>query len=308
MSAIVADAQQSVLSTSPGKKKANQIFTDPDSLTIFQLIDSLAKTTIIAETGSCLVTRIGYSSNVLSINSGFAVNQFALSPGLTYYHKSGLYVDAATYWSQEFSPSVFLSIPSLGYLKSIKKWTVNLEYSHYFYTYNRGDYDSPYTNAAAVSNFFDVKPFLFRIDYDFYFGQKIGHRIMPAVSLNLKKKNWLGLRQIFFYPTLGALFGNDYWQDYRLYPNPAERYKNNLPLYYLKDFNEFGTLNYFVSVPLSISVKDWSLQANYTYNFIQNLPGETLTSTNYGFLSFSIIRYFNFKNGNSLIDFYKLPK
>ncbi|MBS1486285.1 MAG: hypothetical protein JST43_01755 [Bacteroidetes bacterium] len=306
VSVIAAHAQQAA--TSPQTKKEKAAFTDPDSLSIFELIDSLINTPITGETGSSIVARLGYNSNIMSVNSGFAVNQFGLSPGVTYYHKSGLYVDAATYWSAEYSPSIFLSIPSLGYMKSIKKWTFNLEYSRYLYSYSSKGYGSPYTNSVSSSNFFDVKPFLFRLDYGFYFGDKNGHRIIPAISLNLKKKNWLGLSQMYFYPTFSAMFGNDYWQDYRLFSNPTVRFKEGKPLFYLKNFSEFGILDYYVSVPLTISLKDWSFQANYTYNFVQSLPGETLYSTNYGFLSFSIIKYFNFKTSNSLIDFYKLPK
>ncbi|MBS1952248.1 MAG: hypothetical protein OJF59_002875 [Cytophagales bacterium] len=287
---------------------SNQHFSETDSLSIFQLIDSLLKIPEVGETGSSLVTRLGYNSNVLSLNSGIAANQFSLSPGITYYHNSGLYLDATTYWSQEYNPSVFLSIPSFGYLKSVKKWTLNLEYSHFFYTYNSDGYGSPFTNSISSSNFFNVKPFLFRLDYSFYFGQMDGHRITPAISLNLKKKNWLGISQIFFYPTFAVQLGNDSWQDYKLYPNPVLRYLKGMPLYYLKNYNEFGVLNYYVSVPLSLSIHSWTFQANYTYNFIQSLPGETLTFTNYGSLSFNVIRYFNFKIKNSAIDFYKLPK
>jgi len=74
------------------------------------------------------------------------------------------------------------------------------------------------------------------------------------------------------------------------------------------NYNEFGVLNYSVSLPLSISLSNWTFLLGYTYNFPQSLPNEELALTNSGYLSFSLIRYFNFKSYLSLIDFYKFSK
>jgi len=126
-------------------------------------------------------------------------------------------LDATAYWSQEYSPSLYLTVPH-WFLKSVKKWTVNLEYSHYFYSFSDSTYNSPYTNTVSLSNFFDVKPFLFRLDYSLYFGEKTVNRIAPAVILNLEKKNWLGMKRVLLYPTFSALFGNESWQNSQYIP------------------------------------------------------------------------------------------
>jgi len=298
------------------KKQNSSVLSFDDSLSIFNLIDSLVEYPELLEGGSSLVARLGYNSNITSANLSIGLNQFGLSPGLTYYHKSGLYADATAYWSQEYSPSLYLTVPSLGFLKSIKKWTLNLEYSHYFYTFSDSTYHSPYTNTASLNNFFEVKPFLFRLDYALYFGDKTVHRIMPAIMLNLEKKNWLGLKRVLLYPTFSVLFGNESWQTSQYLPYttiPSEikyRIFHHLPLLYLQtsNYNEIGVLNYSVSLPLSISISNWTFLTSYTYNFPQALPNEDLALTNGGYLSFSVIRYFNFKSHSSLIDFYKLSK
>jgi hypothetical protein len=298
------------------KKQSASALSFDDSLSIFSLIDSLVQYPELLEGGSCLVARLGYNSNITASNLTLGLDQFGLSPGISYYHKSGLYLDATVYWSQQYSPSLYLTVPSLGFLKSIKKWTLNFEYSHYFYSFSDSTFSTPYTNTMNLSNFFDVKPFLFRLDYSLYFGEKSANRIMPAVMLNIEKKNWLGIKRLLIYPTFNVLFGNEPWQNSQYIPYttvPAEirdRIKNKLPLFYLQtnNYNEFGVLNYSVSLPISISLKDWTFLLGYTYNFPQALPNEQLALTNSGYLSFSVIRYFNFKSHSSLIDFYKFSK
>jgi len=308
-------SSQSIDSTNL-KKQNLAVLGFEDSLSIFNLIDSLVQYPELLEGGSSLVARLGYNSNITAANLSIGLDQFGLSPGLTYYHKSGLYLDATAYWSQEYSPNLYLTVPSLGFLKTIKKWTVNLEYSHYFYSFSDSTYNSPYTNTASFSNFVEVKPFLFRLDYSLYFGDKAANRLMPGVMVNLEKKNWLGMKRVLLYPTFSVLFGNESWQNSQYLPYttvPSEirdRIKNKLPLLYLQtnNYSEFGVLNYSVSLPLSISLNNWTFLASYTYNFPQALPNEQLALTNSGYLSFSVIRYFNFKSNSSLIDFYKLPK
>ncbi|MBS1508978.1 MAG: hypothetical protein JSS79_20235 [Bacteroidetes bacterium] len=264
------------------------------------------------EVGSSLVVRTGYNSNITSANESLNLSQFGLSGGLSYFHKSGLYLDGTAYWSQEYSPSLYLTIGSAGYLKTIKKWTFNLEYSRFFYSFSDSTYSAPYTNTLGLSNYFNLKPFLFRLDYALYFGDKTANRIMPGVMINLEKRNWLGMSRFLVYPSFNVLLGNESWQIYQPYSTRLidiiYRVRHNLPLYYLEDNNKFGVLNYSMSLPVSISLKNWTFLLSYTYNFPQALPGEQISVANSGNLSFSLIRYFNFKSKSGLIDFYKLPK
>ncbi|HLZ17088.1 MAG TPA: hypothetical protein VKQ08_08605 [Cyclobacteriaceae bacterium] len=297
-------------------KPENSALAFDDSLSIFNLIDSLVRFPGLFEAGSSLVARLGYNSNVNSTNQSLGLSQFGLSPGVSYYHKSGFYLDATAYWSQEYAPSLYLTVGSAGYLKTIKKWTLNLEYSRYFYTLSDSTYYSPYTNVLALSNFLEVRPLLFRLDYSLYFGEKTAHRIMPTVMLNLEKTNWLGFKRVLLYPSFSVLLGNESWQNIYYIPYSTRlldltfRLRNHLPLsrQAIENNNEFGILNYSVSMPLSVSLKNWTFLLSYTYNFPQPLSGEQLGLTRSGYLSFSLIRYINFKSHSSLIDFYKLSK
>ncbi len=286
-------------------------------LSLFHLVDSLMEMPIEdLELGSTLVGRLGYNSNIVATSRTLGFNQFGISPGISYYHKTGMYLDATAYWSQEYSPNLYLTIPSIGYIKTVKKWTFNFEYSRYIYSFSDSTYDLPYTNTLGLSNFFEAKPFLFRLDYSLYFGEKTVHRVMPAIMLNLEKRNWKGFKRILIYPTFNVLLGNETWQISQHVPN----FKNlveyfylrnhGLPLYSLQtiNYNKFGALNYSLSLPLSVAYKNWNFLLNYTYNFQQVLPDEPIVVTNSGYLSFNIIRYFNFKSNSVLTDLLKMTK
>lgn len=132
---------------------------------------------------------------------------------------------------------------------------------------------------------------------------------------NLEKRNWHGIRRILLYPTLNVLLGNEKWQVTEYFmtvpPNKANIPINEgKPLFrsQTNNYNEFGALNYSVSLPLSINYKDWGFLLSYVYNFQRVLPNEPISVTNSGYLSFSVTRYFNFKSNSVLTDLMKLTK
>lgn len=283
----------------------NQVFSAEDSLEIFDLIDSLLladPSLLNIEEKSQLAVRLGYNSNITSDNRTFNIAQFGLAPGLSYYHKSGAYVDATTYWSNSYSPSFYLTVTSAGYLHTFSKhYSLLAEYSHYFYNQPSDSTVSvPYTNNVGVSNYFEFKPVMVRFDYYLYFGERSAHRLMPSVGLNLVKRNWLGFDRVMFFPAFSVLFGSEQITTYGLYPNTLLRvlwnrtHVRKVPLYYENTQEEFGVMNYGFTIPLSFTKKNWSFLISYAYNIPKALPGETLSLENTGYLSFSITRYIRF--------------
>lgn len=279
----------------------NTVFTHQDSLDIFELIDSLLKLEPL-KLKSMMAVRLGYNSNILADNRNFDISQFGLAPGVSYYHKTGLYADYTAYWSQEYNPNFYLSVASGGYLHSFsKKYSLLAEYSHYFYNQPSDSTVSiPYSNNIGLSNYLELKPLVLRLDYYLYFGDKVGHRIMPSIGLNFVKRKWLGFDRVSFYPNVSILLGTEQITTLEFYPNLLLRYLYNrnhtpkLPLTYEKNTTAFGVMNYGVTLPVSFSVKNWSLLLSYNYNVPKALPGEDLSLQNSGFLSFSITRYFDF--------------
>ncbi|HZY81051.1 MAG TPA: hypothetical protein VFE50_16120 [Cyclobacteriaceae bacterium] len=275
----------------------DSILNSADSLSILDLIDSVLLAT--EPLGSQLAVRVGYNNNIVG-NGSSSVRQFGLNAGASYYHKTGAYLDVSGYYTNQYEPAYYLTIGAIGYLTSIKKyWSLLVEYDHYFYTPVKGDEDvyTPYTNNIYLSNYFKVKKFVFRFDYNFYFGELLSHRLAPSVGLNLTKKKWLGVDRISFLPTVGLWYGSETIQEY--VPNYTTRLQRAMllaqrkPLFSLKDRTVWGIMNYVVSIPVSVMYKDWSLMASYNLNFQKGLPGEGVETYRTGYAGLSITRYFD---------------
>jgi hypothetical protein len=281
----------------------DSLIDSKDTLSIFKLLDSLIQFPINSF-HSQMAVRLGYNSNVVTTSRTIGFNQFGLSPGISYYHKTGLYADASTYWSQQYAPQFYLTVLSAGYMKTVSNhWSFLAEYSHYFYSASNTNSDNTYTNNIGASNYFTIKPVTFRLDYYFYFGEQHAHRIMPGIFVTLEKRKWFNLDRVVFFPSFNVLFGSEnVVSDYQFYPDFLQRYQQNLslppnaqlPLFYPVTKNVFGVMNYSFVAPLSITRKKWNYLISYTYNIPKSLPYEDLNLKSGGYLSFSITRYIGF--------------
>lgn len=276
----------------------DSLLAQKDSTSILALLDSLINLPSPSIKSQMLV-RLGYNSNVVSASRTLGFNQFGLAPGLSYYHKSGLYADVTAYWSPEYDPNYYLTVASLGYLNSPTAWwSFMAEYNRYMYSQTKEDTYIAYKNSLGVSNFFDVKPVTFRFDYQYFFGDKKAHRISPSVMLTLEKKNIGKISRISFFPTISVLFGSEQITEMVPYTRSligiVYRIRNGLPLYYEDQRTEFGALNYSFSAPISITIQKWTFMLSYTYNIPKALPGETIDMVNSGYLSASVTRRITF--------------
>ena len=297
----VVNGQQAdsiLLKSDPYISELDSMMERGDTLGLFSLIDSVMNMEAPA-IKSQLITRLGYNSNVVSASRTLGFNQFGMAPGVSYYHKSGMYADVTGYWSNEYSPNYYLTVASAGYMNSPTKWwSFMAEYNRYLYSDVSEDIYIAYKNNVGVSNFFDVKPFTFRLDYQYYFGDKQAHRINPSVMLNIEKRNLGKINRITFFPTVSLLTGSEQITEYKPYAQTlAEaiiRLRRGLPQFYEETQTKFGILNYSFVAPLSINIKDWFFILSYTYNIPKSLPGETITLVNSGYISASISRRIKF--------------
>ena len=85
--------------------------TFEDSLSVFDLIDSLLQHADLG--GSQMAVRLAYNSNVMSTGRTLGIENFGLSPGISYYHKSGFYADVSGYWSKDLDPAYYGCIVGL---------------------------------------------------------------------------------------------------------------------------------------------------------------------------------------------------
>lgn len=278
----------------------DSLLTFSDSLAIFRLIDSLMS--LEEEDASILAFRLGYNSNILDAGRTLGITQFGLSPGITYYHKSGLYADVTAYWSRDFEPNLYLTTLSAGYLHTVgNSFSVLAAFDHFFYHYD-DDYFIPYSNAASMSAMLDLKPVSLRLDYSFYFGDAHAHRILPGISGNFRKRDFLGFDRITFYPAVYVLFGDEQITEIEIIrPSSINEALTNFQKYgdrfgyRITERRVFGIMNYAFSAPLNFTIDPWLFNITYTYNIPRALADEPLTLSNSGFLSASVVFNLEFK-------------
>ncbi len=301
---IYSTANAQVADSSYFTSKINEELTSTDSLHIFLMLDSLMQAADFPklESESQLGLRTGYNSNITATGRPFAFGNYGLSGGLTYLHKSGLFGDVSSYYSNQYKPSLFLTTTTVGYLLSTKKnLSLSTEYSHYFYNLTDTAYVA-YTNSAGMTGFFNKKYFNLRLDYTLYFGSKTGHRLNPSIGLTFRKNNILGSSRLLFYPMISVLLGVETISTYKAYTTNRlqiiYRIRHGLPLFYEQKKNVSGIMNYSLTLPVSITFKTWILAISYTYNIPKSLAGETLTLTSGGYFAGSVTKYLNFKGKN----------
>src|SRR5688572_23946502 len=273
------DADSLVLS------QVDDILSFEDSLSIFNLIDSLFQNGEIEV--SQFGVRLAYNSNVLSAGRTLGIENFGLSAGLTYYHKTGFYGDLSGYWSKDFDPKYYLTIASVGYIYSFPKvFSIMAGYDRYFYNMQSDDEYIPYKNTLSVTPMLEVKPFMLTVNYSFYFGDSYANRIMPGFSLVLEKRKLLKIDKVSLSPAVYMLMGDETITDAQ-FVFTRKLFGWTYHIEYT-DRRVFGIMNYAFTVPLSVTHKNWSFMFSYTYNIPKALPGEPLTISESSYLSGSI--------------------
>jgi len=269
--------------------QVEDILSFEDSLSIFNLIDSLFQNAEVES--SQFGIRLAYNSNVLSAGRTLGIENFGLSSGLSYYHKSGFYGDLSGFWSKDFDPKYYLTIASVGYMYSFPKvFSIMAGYDRYFYNMQSEDEYIPYKNTLTVTPLFEVKPFMLAINYSYYFGDAYANRIMPSFALVLEKRKFLKIDKVILSPTFYMLMGDETLTDLEIDGPSLRNYIKYGTWFRITEINKrvFGIMNYAFSVPLSVTHNNWSFMFSYTYNIPKALPGEPLTISESSYLSGSI--------------------
>ncbi len=329
-----------------------------DSLSIFNLIESVMA--LEATTTSELNLHFSFTSSVTSAGRDFDINQQGISPGISYYHKTGLYADISGYWNSNIEPNYNPTILSLGYLTTIdSKWSYSLDFERWFFN-PKDSSENPLTNSFGGSLTYDIDFLNIGIDYSLLVGRETSHRFIGTIGSTIKVGKWWVFDEIKLFPTGTILFGNnDITQliinervfsqanaeriaDIITFEDLNTRQKSLLGLIILEAFeneiitseerrkllsklrnseqlnqedtealqkiangsfestefvagNEFGILNYSISLPISLKMKKFNLLLSYTYSIPIALPGEFFKVDPVGFFGASLSYRIPFK-------------
>ncbi len=183
------------------------LFSDEaDSLSLFTLIDSLLSVPIHKHQIS---VRVGYSNRVTTAGRDFGIDQQGISPGISYYHKSGFYGDVTGVWNSELDPKYYVSIATLGYLGSIgKKWSYSTSFDHLFYHSTDIAIAYPLENSLSGSISHDFKFAYTSLNYSYLFGDESAHQLTWNLTGVIKRKGFKPFKSISILPTFSILWGN----------------------------------------------------------------------------------------------------
>ncbi len=190
--------------------------------------------------------RLGYSNRVTAAGRSFGIDQQGIIPGLSYYHKSGLYTDVTGIWNSELDPKYFATIASAGYLGQInKRWSYSLSYDHTFFN-TTNEYDSySLTNAMNSSVTLDFGYLYTGVDYSYSFGGgETSNKIIWNLTGKIKKRTFKPFDKVTFYPSFSILFGN---QNLLLEYYDLNR-ENRLSNYSIEDINRLAKKNEWTDV------------------------------------------------------------
>lgn len=180
------------------------LIAEMDSLSIFNLLDSTLSASYTPY--SELNIRAAYSSNVAVAGRNYGINQHGFSPGISFYHKTGLFADATGYWNSAYEPAYSLTMLSVGYFGNKGNFTFVPSYERWIYNQ---DETATLFNNLGLSMSQKIKFLSLGVDYSFMFGAEIAHRLIPSTSGYFSIKDVWFFDAITFMPTVSLLFGND---------------------------------------------------------------------------------------------------
>ncbi len=199
LSSLTLHAQSDTLSL---QEQLDLLELEMDSLTVYNLINSILSD---YKPASEMGFRLAYNSSVTNAGRTYSLDQHGFSPGVSYYHKSGVFGDVSGFWGSALDPNYSLTVGTLGYMKLVgKNWSLSGNYERWFYNYNSSN--PPNTLGATVG--FTSKFFYSSLDYSFLFGGKTSNRLILSTSGNLKIQNWWIFKSVAFRPTISTVFGN----------------------------------------------------------------------------------------------------
>lgn len=233
------------------------------------------------QTKNFIYTQVRYNNNTFFSGRDSGIDQFNLSPELTYYHKSGFNISVSGIYYENFDPNWDYTNISLGYYNTIgtnKLFHYKTGYTKYFY---KDGWDT-FTNSLDASigirnkkrNLGSVlaASYLFGTDQSLQLVSNNYSRISlikrKEFSLKLRPQlNFIVAKQTIALEQLNDIGGESTLE--------------------FVEYDIFDLLNTQVNLPLTFTTKSWDIGLGYTLNFPSAVATEENLKTT-GFFNFSI--------------------
>jgi len=259
---------------------------------------------------SLIYSSINYNSNTYYSGRSIGVNQFNLSPQLSYINSNGFSINLSGIYLDQFDPAWDLTTISIGYSKWINNkntLSLNSSFSNYFYSYDQNDIYSRsislgmsyqslnnklFLNTSA-GIFFDGSN-LFQIVSNFYYSfnlirkkekekeKKTRSQIWKVnVSGKNKSKTFFSKSLTFDFNPMISFYFNSETIDTEY--NPSFFINQN----YSMDQNYFGLINTQIKLPVEFNLNNIDIEFSYYINIPSPIADENnIPTTSFFGISF----------------------
>lgn len=231
-----------------------------------------------------LYVSVNFNTNTYFSGRDINVDQFNLTPQITYMHSKGFYASVSGIMYSKFIPNWDVTIATAGFGKNFGKnkiFRYNGSLSAYLYANN--NVDDLYNSAASISLGVQNKNRSLgtQVASSYYFGGEPTYQVISKsyANINLFKNNNQNLK---FRPQLNFILGT------QLIDIDGITAQNNLLDYETETENTQLTSNVFALIYtqlnfiLQYNIKSFDFEVGYNLNIPSELEYETnLTNTNY---------------------------
>ncbi len=218
---------------------------------------------------------VDYNNKTYFSGRDIGINQFNVTPQVSYMHSKGFFAGVSGIYYSEFVPQFDYVSLNLGYGKNFgkqKNYRWSTSYARYFYSTG---VDNPFTNTltATLGLKNKSKNFGGQISGTYLFGDENSFQFIASsyalINLYNAKKTSLKLR-----PQLNVLFGKhivELSRNINIGGQIFTQYTQN---------NEAGLINTQINIPLQLNVDKYDFELGYTLNLPSALAGETNLNSN----------------------------
>jgi hypothetical protein len=223
-----------------------------------------------------------FNSNTYFSGRDIGIDQFNVSPQITYINSNGIFVGLSGVYYSEFIPNWDVTIATLGFGKNFgkdKKFNYSISYAKYFYANDDSSiYSNTLTGLFGIQN--KNRTLGTKFTTSLLFGDDTSFEISSRsyVAFNLYNDTKTRLK---FKPQLNIIAGKQTLELARILEQNGEL---------ITDYEintVFDLINTQLNFPLILSTNSFDFELGYSVNFPNALGDESnLKST--GFLNFSI--------------------
>ena len=261
---------------------------------------------------SLIYSSIYYNSNTFYSGRSIGVNQFNISPQISYLNSNGLTVGLSGIYLDQFESPWDLTTISLGYSKWINKKntiSLNTSFSNYFYSYDKNDIysrsvslgmsyqsfnDNLFLNTSA-GFFFDGSN-LFQLASNLYYSfnlikkrekikeQKRSQVLKLNVNSKQKSRRILSDKLTLYFNPMVSFYFNSETIDTEFSPSFFINQNSSA------NQNYFGLINTQIKLPFEFSLNNIDLELSYYINVPKpigdenNLPNTSFFGISIGYL------------------------